>query len=299
MSLPSLQAQLDAAAEGAVVRVPAGTFRGNLVIARSVTLLGAGEASVIDGGRSGPAVVVNARGAVVKLVGLVIARGSAQRGGGVQHLAGKLELHECTLKENEANAFGGGAIYTVGESLLLDGCRLESNAARQGGAILADELASVRVTSTLIAKNRARLGGALKAQEGAQVVLDGVTVADNSGDAQLVTQGTMSRRPRLEVVNSIVYPAPALGQVGNFAGDVVLHRVLVAPGDASVPDSPDALRGDPGFRGSGLGPYALSAGSPAIGRADPAGLPAGACDLLGGPRVRDGHADLGAIAHRR
>ncbi|RRQ23074.1 nitrous oxide reductase family maturation protein NosD [Thiohalobacter thiocyanaticus] len=64
-----LQQRVDAAAAGAVIEVPAGTYTGNLVISRALTLKGSGEV-ILDGNNSGD--VVRVRAADVTIAGLVI-----------------------------------------------------------------------------------------------------------------------------------------------------------------------------------------------------------------------------------
>src|SRR5262245_22678601 len=57
---PTIQAAIDAAPSGETVEVAAGTYRENLVIAKSLVLRSSSGAAVtvIDGGRTGPVLVV-------------------------------------------------------------------------------------------------------------------------------------------------------------------------------------------------------------------------------------------------
>ncbi|RME42310.1 MAG: nitrous oxide reductase family maturation protein NosD, partial [Caldilineae bacterium] len=53
-----LQAAIDAAAPGAIIRVPPGIYRGNFVIEKSITLEGVGW-PVLDGGAQGNVITIN------------------------------------------------------------------------------------------------------------------------------------------------------------------------------------------------------------------------------------------------
>lgn len=71
-----LQAIVDRAARGAVVHVPAGTYRGGVVISKPVSLVADGEV-VVDGGGQGTVLAIKA--ADVRLEGFVV------RGSGLRH----------------------------------------------------------------------------------------------------------------------------------------------------------------------------------------------------------------------
>jgi hypothetical protein len=114
-----LQEALDAAPEGALLRVAAGQYRGPLHIDRSVRIIGEGpRRTVITGnGASGPAVAV--RAASVELRGLGIAFGSScvSFDGGDHRLA-QVELRSATQQGLFARRarvrFRGGVIRDIG-----------------------------------------------------------------------------------------------------------------------------------------------------------------------------------------
>ncbi len=144
----TLQEQLDQAAEGSVVRIPAGTHAVNVRITRSVTLLGDSATTILDGGGRGSVVQIDAPQATVKLVGLVLQNGDGHAGGGVLLKRGKLELTECVLRQNRAMGFGGGALYSSGQALHVERCQLLGNEALQGGGVLLDGPQRATFTST-------------------------------------------------------------------------------------------------------------------------------------------------------
>lgn len=305
----SIQAEIDAAPAGGLVRVPVGTHRVNLRIGKPLTLMGMGEGSVLDGGAHGPVVLVQAPpDAVVKLVGLVVKNGAANHGAGICFESGKrLEVHECAIEENIASAFAGGGIFAAGQELVLSRCRVTGNAARQGGGIHADAQVKARLDSTVIARNQAVLGGGLRATEGAQVELEGCTLAENkvsgkdASGPQLHAGSTLTRATAVALHNCIV-GGDATAVVAGGTHPVALKATwcLVPEGTAAIPAHPSLKKGDPLFRASGQAPFALGKGSPAIGIGDPRGVDKESKDLLGRPRVqKDGKVDLGAYAFPR
>lgn len=108
----TLQQRVDAAAAGAVIEVPAGTYIGNLVITRALTLKGAGGA-VLDGDGSGDVIRVRAPGVTIR--GLTIrnsGKNLTDMNAGIfaEKSAGNLRVIDNRF---DNNAFG----------LWLDGCR--------------------------------------------------------------------------------------------------------------------------------------------------------------------------------
>ena len=299
MSDLNLQEQLDAAAPGALVRVPPGEHRANLFIDKPLTLLG--EGAVLDGGREGPVVTVSARpGQEVRLIGLTLRNGAAHSGAGVFFRLGSLLIAECRITSNTAHVYGGGAIHAAGQTLRVERCQLTDNEGRQGGAVLLDEEVDATFASVLVAKNRARYGGGLRLKEGARCVAEGCTFADNevaaSGEgSQLYLSGTMTRAPRLELYNAILSgPKPVIVRHREHPGELLGARVLLPEGSA-LQGLADVIEAEPGFVGQGPSPYALRQDSPAAGRGDPARV-ISARDVIGHDRASPGGLALGAYA---
>lgn len=298
----SLQAQIDAAAPGAELLIPAGVHRETVVITRPLVLRGA-PGAILDGGGEGPVVAIAAPpGPAVRLIGLTVRNGSAQAGGGISIQKGVVELDQCVVTANRATGFGGGGLYSQCQRLTVTRCRFEENRGRQGGAVFLDGAVQATITDSLFARNGGFWGGALRLREAATLTLERSTVADNvvvgegAAGTQLHLSGTLTRHPRLTLHNCILSGGGELlfnspEHPGTVEGSHVLSTDFRLP--ATVLHQ---LSGDPGFLGEGPTPYRPRADSAAGGRGDPSGLAADAVDLEGQPRKRGGGLDLGAYS---
>ncbi|MEM7111864.1 MAG: hypothetical protein AAF614_05490 [Chloroflexota bacterium] len=136
---PTIQTAVDAS-ECTRVLLEVGTFDEQVVISRTVNVIGAGEQeSVIDGGGTGTAVIVQP-GLKVKLENLVIQNGNAAMGGGIFNDGSQLRLIRVLLKSNTNPATQlshGGAIYNNMGSILLKESVVQENGklADVGGGI--------------------------------------------------------------------------------------------------------------------------------------------------------------------
>lgn len=134
----SVRAAINAAVPGDTIRICAGTYVGNVVIGKNLTLIGAGDGAdpatdTILLGTGDYSVVVVSSG-VVALKGLRVTGGFALSGGGINILT-TATMTDCTVIDNEA-AFGGGISLGNQAVLTLDHCRVTDNiAADRGGGI--------------------------------------------------------------------------------------------------------------------------------------------------------------------
>lgn len=120
--LSPLQGRIDAAAPGTVLVVPAGTYRGDLYLDRSLTLRAAGEVTLIGSGH-GSVVRVRAKGVTIE--GFVI---DGQRGGDLGrdpsgiHITGtNAVVRRCLIRNALFGIYLRGSSGTVVEDSRIEG----------------------------------------------------------------------------------------------------------------------------------------------------------------------------------
>lgn len=180
-----LQAQLNAATNGAVIQLTSDTYTENLVLDRPLTLEGAWwDKPTLSGGHVGPALRV-LPGVNVTLRGIVLRHGySSGTGGGILN-EGTLTLDRCLIADNLA-ASGAG----IGNLGVLHLCQsiLSNNAATvTGGGFYNSALATAWVTNSIFIGNVANSGGGLF-NLGTNVLF-GSLFASNSAFGELGTGG--------------------------------------------------------------------------------------------------------------
>jgi len=148
-SFPTLQAAVDAAASGTVIRLGPGVHPGGVTISgKSLTIEGnrGPIESVLEGAGQVGTVLLVGEGAGVRLVGLSI------RGG----------FGGTPVNVGEGSwPFAGGGILVRNASLEIDDCVIENNLAGNGGGIAAVD-SFVRIDfSSLVANHAATLGGGM------------------------------------------------------------------------------------------------------------------------------------------
>lgn len=286
------------------VKVPAGRYTVNLEVTRPITLLAMGQV-VLDGVHSNSVLRIATDG-VVRLSGFMIVGGNApEAGGAVNVVEGQAELTDCTLRFNKAPMYGGGGLYVRDAKVVAQRCRFEANTGRQGGAILVDGTGELRLLDSTVIQNAAVEGGGIRVKEGAQVEIVGCTIADNKvvGDGAnggaLHLAGTTSRAPTVKISNSIISERTegptCIFNSPKLPATLTITRSLLPAWSKAIAGAGNVY-GDPAFAMSGTEPYLLTDKSPALGAADAASFPAGAKDVAGRARVRNGQADLGAFA---
>ena len=225
-----LETVLASLADGAVLGIPAGRWRGPLQLHRSVTLLGLGDVAevVLDGDRGGPVITVQEDDLNVRLVGLSLVNGLAQSGGAVS-LTGfsSVELQSCVLRDNRAGQGPGGAVYVEAGQLGLVRCRVVDNEGRGGTAALVDGVGALALQDCLVVADAPAGGAALSVRDGAEVTLTGSTIDGGAGAAVSVA-GTSSRRPRLSVTGCLLSGATSLDLDAAHGGRVHVTDSLLS-----------------------------------------------------------------------
>lgn len=110
-----LEAELAKAPAGATVVVPAGTYRGNFVLARPVTLVAGGEA-YLDGGGRGTVVTVTAAGTTIRGFRVANSGGQVEEGAGIKVLADDVSIEENRIE----NAYTPVSVQGVSRVRIVD-----------------------------------------------------------------------------------------------------------------------------------------------------------------------------------
>ena len=175
-----IQPAVDAAPAGGTVRVGPGSFAGGIVIAKALTLSGAGAgATVIDGG--GP--VVSVSGGPVIIEGVTVTGGNTPGDGAGILSTGTLTVQNSAIRHNTAGGDGGGIASDAG-SILITGSSVSRNtAAFEGGGIAGTGPLSKGVTllaDTVTANSAGDSGGGIAAVNRVRATLSGTAVDANT-----------------------------------------------------------------------------------------------------------------------
>ncbi len=202
------QAAIDRAAPGSTVVLPPGTLAlaRSLVIAKDLTLAGAGTGqTVLDGGQA-VRVLQIAPASTVTVQDLTITRGHAAEGGGIFN-EGNLTLLRTSLESNLAGS--GGALFNAGTATLGEGATVVGNTAASsfsgqtgsnlssadvsagsgGGVVNSGPLAALllaaggAVAAAIIAANTAETGGGgIHNDRGTVTLAAGTSVKENTAN---------------------------------------------------------------------------------------------------------------------
>ena len=188
-----IQSALDAAPEGATVRLAAGVYdlwQDGITIERPVTLVGAGaDATVLDGGGKGPDAILLIKAAAqdVTVKGMRFVNrmrvGSAELGaGGVDSAAARLTLEAVTIEGNQGGYGGGLHLHGAVDTVELTDVNIHTNKAIVGGGIAFRNgpLASLKVTRGQFVDNFAIFsGGGLFLRDVGEVTLAETKLSGN------------------------------------------------------------------------------------------------------------------------
>lgn len=230
----TLQAAVDAVQTGDTVRICAGTFAGEagrVVIAKNLTLVGAGTGKTILDGESADnqRVVDVAPGAVVTIRDLTIMRGNhpSDVGGGVRN-QGTLTLDGCLIGENKAGS-GGGVFNEIHATLTLTDCTIDGNAAMagSGGGLYNSNDATLTARGCTMVDNTARNGAGLYSYDASLSMTDTTVsgnTATNQGGGVRVTAGGTALLSRCRIENN----------AAEDGGGLMNHLAVVTIGDSQI-----------------------------------------------------------------
>ncbi len=179
-----IQPAVDAAAAGDAVAVGPGRYAGGIVIAKALTLSGAGAGStVISGG--GPVITVSAAPVIIRA--LTVTGGHLQGDGGGILNTGALTVADTIISHNTADFYGGGLANEGGcgidltASLTLRDDLIAGNVSGlDGGGIYNICTANAVIRGTVIRGNTALDGGGIESDIGATMSLRFDAIRRNS-----------------------------------------------------------------------------------------------------------------------
>jgi predicted outer membrane repeat protein len=166
---PTLQAAIDASADGDEIVVTPGTYSGsgnvNLILAgKAVTLRSADpndpnvvEATVIDGGLQNQCLLfVSQEGPDTVVAGLTICRGVGTAGGGAFCVGSSPTFLHCVIRD--CSALYGAGIYSESTQVRVISCTFSGNVATSGGGIW-NNAGTPTIRDCTFVANTASIGG--------------------------------------------------------------------------------------------------------------------------------------------
>lgn len=328
----SISRAISVAADEDVIVVGAGVYDGPLVVEKSLTLRGNGQALTMVRGRGSGHVLEVRGGSVATPVRVIveelkIGEGSATEGGGVWTSAEQLTLRRVEISNNRGQVRGGGLYCqrggVEGEEMILSG-----NDAPEGAGVYIDGGCTLSLhESAFFQQNRSNgavisaggilaltnvsagfnSGPALKVLSGGQGHLNHVTLGWNGLEVEGAREVQVLAGGQAYLNNTLVHHPDGMncsGSAGeltslgyNLSDDDTCN--LTAGGDLA---GVDALLMGMGFNGGITPTFALRRDSPAIDAGDPLESTPWV-DQRGMARRRDGNgdgvarADIGAFEY--
>ena len=166
-----IQDYIDNAMSGDTITIKTGIFNENLVIDKSLTLIGAGSSesgTVVDGNNFGTVFSIGGLDPNIDVIlkNMLIRGGLSALGSGIYN-KGKLDVEDCAVSGNTASngqgtAMGGG-IYNLG-TLILEDCTVSKNNADRGGGIYNSGATSIK--DTTVSENTAAYAAGIYSDSG-------------------------------------------------------------------------------------------------------------------------------------
>jgi len=185
----TIQGGVNAAQSGDIINVAAGEYLENVVIDKSLDIVGEGATeTIVNGHQAGSVFTIGEsnKDVQVTLSGLSITGGSKWyvygMGGGILNY-GKLDLEKVEIFNNYADL--GGGIYNCGLLNLISGSIHDNSAIRDGGGI--NNGGTLFIDGGSIYKNTANWGGGI--YDYGTLTMDGGTISGNSADGWAANGG--------------------------------------------------------------------------------------------------------------
>ena len=177
-SANKIQGAVNAAESNDDINVAAGTYYENVVVNKSVDILGSGsDKTIVDGNKTGSVFTIDP-GVTTTLANMSITNGSAYEGGGIYNV-GVLTVENCNIANNSAE-YGGGIANYYGSTVNMIGGSITNNSAEYGGGIDNYDGSTVNMAGGSITNNSAYEGGGIFNEYGSTVNMAGGSMASNS-----------------------------------------------------------------------------------------------------------------------
>lgn len=237
-----LQAQINAAATGAVINLAAGTYTETLILDRNLTLNGQWwDKPVLSGGHAGTVLRV-LPGANVTVRGIAIRNGTTSGNGGGVVNEGTLTLDHCLIADNSAN--NGGGIANLKTLIVLQSVISNNYALTAGGGLYNATGAVSVVTNSIVTENLSDNGGGL-ANLGTNTFVSSLLAENFASGANGRGGGVHSTTGAVQFINATVSgnsatsisglsPTGSGGGIHAGGGRMELHFSTVAANAALV-----------------------------------------------------------------
>jgi hypothetical protein len=284
---------ISVSSSGDSILVAAATYKENITIGKSLTIVGSGASTtIIDGGGVATVVTISTATARVSLSNFTIRHGVAQFGGGVSN-QGILLINKTLISGNvalcsrhECGGFGGG-IFNFG-NLILDNSTVSGNDAAifsSGGGIANSGTATVN-NSTISLNFAQYRGGGIETLGGGNLSINSTTISGNSIESCCYGGGIDTSVGSVKLRNSIVANNSPSGGNCFDNGSITSKGYNLSsdrtcdfngPGDMN---NTNPLLGTLGNNGGPTQTIPLLSGSPAIDAGNPSGCTDGSGHVL-------------------
>lgn len=175
-----VQTAVNAAANGDIIQVAAGTYTGTIINTKGKTLViesvqGAGSTILVGNGSSPVVTVPTGASSDVTLRGFTIQNANAR---GVRGTGGMVTIEDSILSGLGTTALNGGAVHVSGGALTVDNSTFSNNTGAYGAHVATQSGAVVTLSDSTFSNGLANRGGALSLAQGSAVITNSTFTAN-------------------------------------------------------------------------------------------------------------------------